>query len=178
MIAVANDGGGLGLKLVGLRLAPHQAGEFGYLGFVEVEAVKRANFGDETGRKNRTDAGNGVEGVGDGGDLLGNGGVEPFLVGFEKSDVLEGQSQDIVNGLLEGWGQGIRELGHELEFTSVVFRIGKTATTPGINEVGQFSQIDGGDLLNGGKVVEHGSAGGAKDVLEGTLVGSSGRYPA
>ena len=40
-----------------------------------------------------------------------------------------------------------------LEFTGVVFGIGKATVALGINELDQFSKIEGGNLLNGGELL-------------------------
>ena len=67
----------LGLEIAGLVLCPDKTGIFGN-GRLGVEAADIADFGNDTGRVDFADAGNGCQRVGDDLELLLNGLVQHF----------------------------------------------------------------------------------------------------
>jgi hypothetical protein len=82
-IAIADEERMFSLELIRLRLTPHQASEFGHFGLVEIKTFQGANLGDDAGREDRADTGNGLEGVRDRFELVSNGCFEPLLIALQ-----------------------------------------------------------------------------------------------
>lgn len=90
-IAFFGERGVFGAGITGGGLSPFEAGIFSNFSFIIFEATEVADFSDDAGGKDRPDAGDGLQGVGDSGQLPGNGGVEPLLLTFQKRNVLQAE---------------------------------------------------------------------------------------
>jgi len=172
-VAVAASGQSrlLRLEISRLMVTPFQAGEFGHLGLVVVETLHASDFGDDAGGEDGAEAGDGIQGVGDGGHPLGDGRVEPLLLLLQESDGGQAHPQNEVDWLLERLWQWVGIAGDLLELAGIGRRVRETPFALAVDVFDQLVEGEGGDLFEGGEFLEHRAAGSAKEVGEGFQAG-------
>jgi len=144
-VAGAGEMGFFGLEFRRTRLAPFEAGELGDLRLLAVKAFHPADLSDDARRQNRSQAGDGGEGIGNGFHLFGNGGIQAFAQGFQMADVFQAETQDQIDGRLQGLRQGIGVTGNLLQALGILGGVGEAMLALLVQPGGQVLERQGGD---------------------------------
>ena len=107
-VAGAGHAGFVGGEVGRTGLAPLEPSELSHFGLVIVEALRVAKFGQDASCKDGAKAGDGLQRVGDGGDVLGNGGVQPFFLVLQSANLLQTEAHNEVDRQLQSWREWVR----------------------------------------------------------------------
>ena len=158
-VAGFDELGVLGFEVAGLVLRPDKTGVFGN-GRLGIKAVNVADLGDDTGRVDLADAGNGGQRVGDDLELLLNGLVQHFDLLFQCPHCGDRNSHRLIYRMIYSNRQAIGISGRGLDGLCFCRWVCEVAPCF-INESGQFIQISAGQLVHRFKSLHEGDGGGA-----------------
>lgn len=164
-VAGLDQVGSLGFKVTGLVLRPNKTCILGNRS-LRLKAADVADLSDDTGRVNRTDAGNGSQGIGNDFKLLFNGLFKSLDLKLHSAHSGDGGRHGLINRVVDGLGKTIRASCSRLNRFGDGFWIGETTVTRFSNVRGQYIQRGISKIVNRIKItdkIEDGCAG----VFEG-----------
>lgn len=163
----------IAVKITGLVFVPDDAGVFGE-GSMVVEAVDVADFGDDAGRVDKADTLDGSDGVRNERELFFDGFVEGFDRFLECSDVGDGNGDDLIDGIIEGFGEVVGDFSGRLDSFGDGGGVGEMIAAFLGDKRGEFVDVHVGEFIDGFELFEDSHRSGAGLVGKNFFLGEAG----